>query len=171
MIALIDPRVWLFAIVLTLSAALGGYFYGAHTAKLAAELREKEITATAEKELYVSTQKNAETESALRKTLEVKDLKYKQEKDLAQSKIDALQRDIRTGTVRLSVPVRSCGTSTAGAGTASVDGTLNEARAELLPETASDLIGIAGDADNEVRRTNSCIDRYTEVMKRINEQK
>lgn len=78
------------------------------------------------------------------------------EKQNAQEKIDQLRADVRSGTVRLSVPVRAvCDPSAAGGNT--------EARAELDPKVSEDLIAITADGDQAIIELNSCIDQYNKI--------
>ena len=78
------------------------------------------------------------------------------EKQNAQEKIDQLRADVRTGTLRLSVPVRAvCDTSAAGGNT--------EARAELDPKVSEDLIAITADGDQAIIELNTCIDQYNKI--------
>ena len=94
----------------------------------------------------------------------ISDNHHKESKN-AKVKIDSLVNDVRSGKQRLSVAINSC--STAGDSTATA-GTVTEARAELLPKTAIDLIELAAGADAEVRRTNECIDSYNAVRNELN---
>ena len=80
--------------------------------------------------------------------------KYEEEKKNAESKIAALRKRIRAGTVRLSVPATACAVSqNPGTGIA-------ETRAELDGKTADDLVAIAADGDEAIRKLNLCIDQY-----------
>lgn len=80
--------------------------------------------------------------------------KYEEEKKNAESKIAALRKRIRAGTVRLSVPATACAVSqNPGTGIA-------ETRAELDGKTADDLVAIAADGDRAIRDLNQCIDQY-----------
>ena len=80
--------------------------------------------------------------------------KYEEEKKNAESKIAALRKRIRAGTVRLSVPATACAVSqNRGTGIA-------ETRAELDGKTADDLVAIAADGDEAIRKLNLCIDQY-----------
>jgi len=75
----------------------------------------------------------------------------------AQAEITRLRASVRDGTRRLSVRVASVpgcpgATPTAGVG--------SEARAELDPATADDLVAIAADGDAAIRQSNALIDAY-----------
>lgn len=80
--------------------------------------------------------------------------KYEQEKKDAESKIADLRRRVQSGTVRLSVPARGC---TVPGNTTNDTG---ETRAELDGKTADDLVAIAADGDEAIRKLNLCIDQY-----------
>lgn len=80
--------------------------------------------------------------------------RYEEEKKDAESKIADLRRCVQSGTVRLSVPATACAVSqNPGTGIA-------ETRAELDRKTADDLVAIAADGDEAIRKLNLCIDQY-----------
>lgn len=77
---------------------------------------------------------------------------------------------IRAGNLRLSIAVRSC---EAGPGGAAADATIAggdrpEARAELAPEAAVALEGIADDGDDAIRAHAACVDAYGAVRATLN---
>ncbi len=74
----------------------------------------------------------------------------------AQQKINQLRADVASGAQRLSIRA-SCSASTTGGNT--------EARAELDPKTADDLIAITADGDQAIIELNSCIDLYNKFTK------
>ena len=80
--------------------------------------------------------------------------KLHQEKQDAQTKINQLRANVASGALSLSVRAR-CSASTAPGDP--------EARAELDPETADDLISIAADGDQAIIELNSCIDFYNNL--------
>ena len=86
-------------------------------------------------------------------------------KDDAKTKIDSLTADVRAGAVRLSIAVKAQARPAAASCSAGVDSASaavdpQESRAELVPETANALIGIAADGDDAVRDLNACIASY-----------
>lgn len=86
---------------------------------------------------------------------------FEKDKRNAQVEIDSLRKRIRTGSVKLSIPASSCTVSGAtGVG-------IKQARAELDPEAADALVGIAADGDNAIRELNLCIDSYN-LLRRTN---
>ncbi|MCC7681070.1 lysis protein [Janthinobacterium sp. FW305-128] len=85
-----------------------------------------------------------------------------QEQTHAKTERDRFNADVRSGAVRLSIPVAS-GQCAATADTASATGHRIEARAELDPATAAALDAIAGDGDDATRQLNACIDAYNTV--------
>ena len=85
-----------------------------------------------------------------------------QEQTHAKTERDRFNDDVRSGAVRLSIPVAS-GQCAATADTATAAGHRNEARAELDPATAAALDAIAGDGDDATRQLNACIDAYNTV--------
>ncbi|MFZ6769301.1 lysis system i-spanin subunit Rz [Undibacterium sp. Di26W] len=76
----------------------------------------------------------------------------------AKIQTDSLRADVRRGAVRLSIATSGHRPTCGDTGVAS--GTGDQERADILPEVADALVGIATDADSEVRRTNLCIDSY-----------
>ena len=84
------------------------------------------------------------------------------EQDHAKTDRDRFNADLRSGAVRLSIPVAS-GQCAATADTSAAAGHRIEARAELDPATAAALDAIAGDGDDATRQLNACIDAYNTV--------
>ncbi|WP_426054720.1 lysis system i-spanin subunit Rz [Janthinobacterium sp. PSPC2-1] len=82
-----------------------------------------------------------------------------QEQTHAKTERDRFNDDVRSGTVRLSIPVAS-GHCAASADAAAAASNQHQARAELDPATAAALDAIAGDGDDAARQLNACIDAY-----------
>jgi DNA-binding protein YbaB len=78
------------------------------------------------------------------------------DKEDAQQKINQLRADVASGAQRLSIRA-SCSATVAGGDP--------EARAELDPKTADDLIAITADGDQAIIELNSCIDLYNKFTK------
>lgn len=93
-------------------------------------------------------------ESSMRDEAAATTAKLEKEKRDAQTKVDQLRSDVAAGAVRLSVRA-SCSASTAAGD--------SEARAELDPKTADDLIAITADGDQAIIELNSCIDFYNKL--------
>jgi prophage endopeptidase len=85
-----------------------------------------------------------------------------QEQTLAKTERDRFNDDVRSGAVRLSIPVAS-GQCAATADAAVAANHRHKARAELDPATAAALDAIAGDGDEATRQLNACIDAYNLV--------
>jgi len=85
-----------------------------------------------------------------------------QEQTHAKTERDRFNDDLRSGAVRLSIPVAS-GQCAATADAAAAAGDQHQARAELDPATAAALDAIAGDGDDAARQLNACIDAYNLV--------
>ena len=94
---------------------------------------------------------------------------FRKEKDHDQTNHLRLINALRTGAVRLSVPVRHCPASAAGADTAAAGGN-PPARAELTTEAATNLTTIAIDGDNAIKELNTCIAAYHQIRERMNVQ-
>ncbi|OEZ98762.1 lysis system i-spanin subunit Rz [Duganella phyllosphaerae] len=98
--------------------------------------------------------------------------KLTEEQDHAKTERDRFNAAVRSGAVRLSIPVAS-GQCTTGAGSdhsPAAGGDQHQARAELDRETAATLGAIAGDGDDAIRQLNACIDAYHSVMEKFNVQ-
>ena len=80
--------------------------------------------------------------------------KLHQEKQDAQIKINQLRANVASGALSLSIRAH-CSASTSEGDT--------EARAELDPKAADDLISIAADGDQAIIELNSCIDFYNNL--------
>ena len=106
-----------------------------------------------------------DAERELRGRLDAQTLHHQQELDhLERSKNDLAGR-LRAGTVRVSVPVVLDG-GTCAAAAATDPGTAAEhqpARAELAPEVALALDGIAADGDAAILELNRCLAAYEAV--------
>ena len=85
-----------------------------------------------------------------------------QEQSHAKNERDHFNADVRSGAVRLSIPVAS-GQCAATADSTTAASARHQARAELEPATAAALDAIAGDGDDATRQLNACIDAYNLV--------
>ena len=85
-----------------------------------------------------------------------------QEQTHAKTERDRFNADVRSGAVRLSIPVAGdhCAAS---ADSAAAAGHRHQTRAELDSATAAALDAIAGDGDDAIRQLNACIDAYNLV--------
>ena len=93
-------------------------------------------------------------ESAMQDEAAVTTAKLEKEKHDAELKVNQLRADVVAGAIRLSVRA-SCSASTAAGD--------SEARAELDPKAADDLIAITADGDQAIIELNSCIDFYNNL--------
>ena len=82
-----------------------------------------------------------------------------QEQTHAKTERDRFNDDVRSGAVRLSIPIAS-GQCAATADSTAAAGDQQQAHAELDPATAAALDAIAGDGDDATRQLNACIDAY-----------
>ncbi len=109
-----------------------------------------------------------DAERALRGRLDVQTLHHQQELDrLERSKNDLAER-LRARTVRVSIPVVAnpvvSGTCVAAAAADPGAGAGHQpARAELAPEVALALDGIAADGDTAILELNRCLAAYETV--------
>ncbi|KHA80256.1 hypothetical protein NC77_02305 [Janthinobacterium lividum] len=85
-----------------------------------------------------------------------------QEQTYAKTERNRFNDDVRSGAVRLSIPI-AIGQCTAVTDTTAAAGHRHQARAELDSATAAALDAIAGDGDDATRQLNACIDAYNTV--------
>lgn len=143
---LINPWTILGAVLVVLATFGYGYHKGYAT-------RDLEMQAEIAK-------KNEEAREIERERVaKLSELSYKlaKEKDNAKAANERYMDALRTGSERLYVPVsgvQACPDSTAAGGDR------NQARAELDPTTAVNLIRITSDGDDAIRQLNACIDAY-----------
>lgn len=93
-------------------------------------------------------------ESAMQDEAAATTAKLEKEKRDAELKVNQLRADVAAGAVRLSVRASCSASTTAGD---------QQARAELDPKAADDLISIAADGDQAIIELNSCIDFYNNL--------
>ena len=104
------------------------------------------------------------TEAALRADIERIQTHHAQEQARAKAASDRLVADLRAGARRLSVPAACPGGDPGDSTTA---GGRREARAELDPAAAADLVAIAADGDDAIRALNACVDAYEAARGRV----
>lgn len=132
MLNLINPHV----LVAIMFAAIAAFGYGRHYEHL------KQVAEIQRISSVMAEQANEAS------------IKFKKQEQDAQTKINKLKSDLRTGAVRLSIPTsQACSTAT---------GT-TETRAELNGQTSEALVAITDDGDKAIRELNYCIDRYNQV--------
>ena len=93
-------------------------------------------------------------ESSMRDEAAATTAKLEKEKQDAQTKINQLRANVASGAVSLSIRASCSASTTAGD---------SEARAELDPKAADDLIAITADGDQAIIELNSCIDFYNNL--------
>lgn len=93
-------------------------------------------------------------------SLSARDAQHQKDLDDAKDDFDGRVADLRSGAVRVSIPVRVAACTALATGAATTASEPAEARAELTPEAAATLEGIAVDGDSAIIDLNACIDRY-----------
>src|SRR5450830_1119117 len=136
-----------------------GYQRGEVRAKGEAQAREAQINADHAEALLHATAREQATERTLR--TELTDLQTRLNLDAQNAKqiSDRSAAAVRSGAVRLSIPVASC---------PSAGGDRHQARAQLAPEYGLALTAIADAGDDSIRQLNACIDAYNAVKVRLN---
>lgn len=109
---------------------------------------------------------------ALQAQLAAQETDHQKETDRVQAENDDFVAGVRSGRIRLSIPTKGAGAPEVckpdpahGAPSA---GPPEEARAELEPAAAANLVAITNDGDDAIRDLNACIDRYNTVRASIN---
>jgi hypothetical protein len=144
-----------FALSLGLAYA-DGWFGGHRRAADAAEIERALAAGAAASELAAATARHAKAERDLRGRLDTLTINRNLEiAALERSKNDLAGR-LRAGAVRMSIPAAAC-LPAASADPAAGD---QPARAELAPETALALDGIAADGDAAIIDLNTCLAAY-----------
>lgn len=170
---LTDGALILFAIVAAFwLGMLRGYADGAQQERDAAELRERRVSDQHAQALARANERQRAVEAALRTDLADQAATFRKAMLHEQAQRDRLVAGLRSGAVRLSVPVTAasgaaCG-APAGGSPAAAPGDRHPARAELAPAAAADLAALADDGDAATRQLNACIDAYDAVRRRLN---
>src|SRR5450830_427596 len=94
----------------------------------------------------------------------------RKERDYAKANRDQFIAGVRSGAIRLSIPVLARDGNADGADAGAVSGNRHQTPAELDPEAAQFLDAIAGDGDDAIRQLNACIDIYNDVREKFNVQ-
>jgi len=150
-------------------AALGlGYWWGKADADTKWGKRFADMEALSAKKLAEATDavRKVETEAFQR----LNDLASKHAKETrdAKARSDRIVADIRSGALRMSIPVAPACPSPEAQDSTATSGDRPQARAELAAEAAGTLVSIASEGDEAIRQLNACIDAYNEVKEKLN---
>lgn len=168
----LDPRFWLLLCVCTIGAGLMGHGTGYAKAEKEAERKELKVSLAHAEQLQAMTQDRINQQREFVRTMDHLAAQYHQKETHAKAHADRLVTAYRDGQYRLSLAVRSCtGKPATDPGhTGPESGAEGEARAELMPATAADLISVANDGDSAVRQLNAVIDAYAELRRYCQQQ-
>lgn len=108
-------------------------------------------------------------ENAISASLDKNAGNLQKENDDAKTDREIALSDLRSGAIRMSIPVRNAGRTSTADAAATAGSDRHETRAELNIATAEDLETIAGDGDDAIRQLNSCIDSYNDVREKFNQ--
>jgi len=148
-----------------------GFQRGEVRAQAEAQAREAQINADHAEALLRATDREQAIERNLRTELVELQTRLNLDAQNAKQISDRSAAAVRSGAVRLSIPVASCpadGGSHPGTGAGSAGGDRNQARAQLAPEYGLALTAIADAGDDSIRQLNACIDAYNAVKVRLN---
>ena len=109
-------------------------------------------------------------EAGARRVLQARADAFKKERDDAKTDRDLFISGVRSGTIRLSVPIVTRATGTTPADSTIAGGSGGQARAELEPAFAERITAIAFDGDDAIRQLNACIDSYNAIRQQFNVQ-
>jgi prophage endopeptidase len=154
MIGLINPYTILGAVLIV----MGTFGYGYHKGY---DQRDQEM------QIEIAKKNDEQREIERERVAKLSELSYKlqKEKDDAKAAQDRYADALRDGTERLFIPVsgvQACADSTAAGGDR------NQARAQLDPTTAVNLVAITNTGDDNTRQLNACIDAYNAVRDSAN---
>lgn len=134
--------------------------------------KENAIRAEAAEKLNAAVQANVTKERELAALISVKDTQLYESTQNHEKVIKDYESKLRSGAERLSIAINratsTCASST-DTGTASQSG--KEERADVMPETAARILGIAGDAAKDVRDYNALVDIYNAARTACNSSK
>ncbi|WP_269633145.1 lysis system i-spanin subunit Rz [Pelomonas sp. BJYL3] len=153
--------------------SLLGQAKGGAEQQLVADQRERSVSEQHAAALATANARNRAAEASLRIDLAKQAKNFKRALDDEKAHKDSLLYGLRYGAVRLSVPVLGTSTGQACGAHANGDpgatgGDWHEARAELAPQAAADLVSIAHEGNAAIHQLNACIDRYNAVRARFN---
>ena len=155
------------AMGLLAGAVLGWTVQGWRKDTALANLRRTAATAqeTAATALVQATGRVLQLERAAVGQLAARTDQLTEDNHHAHTDRDGFMADVRSGAIRLSIPVAGncpcAGAGPANSAAAGVD--RHQARAELDGAAAAALDAIAGDGDAATRQLNACIDAYNLV--------
>ncbi|TNC77553.1 lysozyme [Janthinobacterium lividum] len=153
------------AMGLLAGAVLGWTAQGWRKDAALADLRRTAATAqaTAAAALAQATGRVLQLERAAAGQLAARTDQLTKENQHAQTDRDRFMADVRSGAIRLSIPVAGNCPSAGAADPAAAGVDRHQARAELDGAAAAALDAIAGDGDAATRQLNACIDAYNLV--------
>lgn len=168
-----NPILGYIAIAAVLLSALGGCWLGHSYASAKGNAALSALSEHYADALREAESEAREKEKTLRTDIDTIQGKYQLlEEQAEREKLedDRLIADLRSGTRRLSIAVKRCGSDPGDSATAAGSGT-DPQRADIDPEAAGSLIGIARDGDKYIRERNACHEAYNAVRLRLNADK
>jgi hypothetical protein len=162
------------SLLIVISVAIAhevGWSRATKSATAAATAREDRLRSDHATALGQANQRERDAEHRAGTDLAAQATVYKLEIKNERKKRDRLAADLRTGAVRLSIPVIAGSAHCAAA--ESPDSSTgrrdrHETRAELGAQTGLDLVAIAQDGDDAIRQLNVCIETYNTVRAHFN---
>lgn len=158
-----NPWVILGLVGAWLLSAGGAYWYGtnvgAEDERVAWQARSNTELNAANHRIIELTETIRAKESEHTVQLASISARYQEELQNEKATADLVISELRAGTRKLRIPVASSGKargSEAGAASAAPGGRDGETRADLSPEIAESLVGLASEADTVVRQLQAC---------------
>jgi hypothetical protein len=166
------------AVLALVASLIAGYFAWHHhvdqggydRADAEWKLKEAQIKADAAQKLADATGAARAKEQALNRSLLTETEKRLMENASHEKTIAGLNTAIRARDLRLSIAIdpRSLPGCATASDPATAGGPSAEARADVMPETAVDILGIAGDIAKGVRDFNAVVDAYNKARETCN---
>ena len=139
------------------------YEDGFHDAEQQYKAKEENTRMEAERTLAAAIKAAQDKQTALQAQITDISTRRKREQDHADAELQTLRNSVAAGRVRVSVPSvspRPLFAGTAAATATAAAGTQPEARCDIDPKAADDLISIAAEGDAAIRQSSALIDTY-----------
>ena len=150
------------AVALALAWTAGTYHVGSKAGSAAVRADWDKERSASVRQLLNATELTLTAQQDLNEGLALRDAAHTKEMDHVQSELNSFRDRLRSGAVRVSVPARvpACQPGPDPVGPLALP---DQARAELDPTFAQDLVRITSDGDAAIVDLNACIDRYNAV--------
>lgn len=145
----------------------GIYQEGYNARDVIAKADEARITKEAQDKFIVAQHESALRERNLREAIDDQEKTRLQESKKYETIIARYQSDARSGSFKLRIPTTTDSVSgnPKDPGTGATSGPSSPQDSVVMPETAADILGIAGEIGRDMRQINGLIDAYEALRK------